>query len=350
MKIKYLIIVIAFIAILLGVLFINKNTIERKKEIAVEKNTAIPVHVTKPIYTANLEKLLFSGEIIAGHELAVMSKSEGSIIHKYKKLGDYVEKGMVIAQIENEVIKKKLKIARENLLKAEKDLNRYRSLFSSDVVNINEVESLEINKRSIDNLIIDLEEALRNTTIIAPINGYITKDFFEIGSLVTIGTCLFELVNVEELKVKAIVTENDIMKISKGDSVTVTNSMYPDRSFLGEISSVSLKSNGVIGYMVEIKLLSNYSNFLKPGMFVNIEKKTGTSECNILAIEKQCLVEGNENPCVYVVKNGRACLKNVTIGIRNNNYVQIKSGINISDTIVSNGWINLSDNDLVIIK
>lgn len=347
----YLIIIgLIILGLIVGVLLDNKKQIEKKAEHSLEKNLSIPVSIIKPQYIPDLKNVTVMGEVISDNEVFVISKSHGLIIEKWKKTGDYVTKGSIIAKVEDEVIRQKLHLARHNLSKAQKDVERYHSLLDVGAVTKMEVENVEIAKRMAESVLIELEEELKNTLLIAPITGFIEKDFFKIGSLVSVGTIIGEIVDPKKIKVKANITGNDLIYIDKNASVVISVDIYPDKVFEGKISSISSKGDESMTYTIEIEFTTDYSKLLKPGMYAKVQiKNANKNSSQILTIERKCIVGSLNHPTVYIVKNGKAYLKNVTIGKVINDRVEIKRGISTNDMIVCNGQINLSDSCSVVI-
>ena len=342
------IISLVVIGVILGGLFNNKRKLDEKAEQSLKGNTSVPVNVIKPQYIPDVNEVTIMGEVTSDNEVLIISKTDGFVIGKYKKLGDYVTKGTIIAKIEDEVINQKLHLAKQNLAKAQKDVERYHSLLESGAVTKMEVENVELCMRTAKGMVIELKEHLKNTIIVAPITGFLEKDFFEVGSLVSTGTIVAELVDAKKLKVNATISGKDLININKDASVDIFIDIYPNQIFEGKINSISSKGDESMTYTIELMFISDYSNLLKPGMYSQVKIRNSTSNIKkILTIERQCIVGSLKNPNVYVVENGKAYLKNITIGKIMNDRVEIISGINSNDIIVCNGQINLSNGNSV---
>jgi multidrug resistance efflux pump len=77
--------------------------------------------------------------------------------------------------------------------KAEKDVERFQNLASIGAVTVRELEDAQIALRSIESRITDLQDQLRHTTITSPTSGVINKDYFEEGTLLSVGSSVVDI-------------------------------------------------------------------------------------------------------------------------------------------------------------
>ena len=178
-KIVTSIIVIISIIIISWKLSKNKQTIDRNAELSLTVNTVVPVMAEKPKYLDLNEEIRVNGRIGSKNEVIVYSKAQGVVVKKYKKAGDVVSQGTVIAQLENNVIQENLQLSELDFAKAEKDVKRFQNLVSIGAVTVRELEDVQITLRSIESRMAELKDQLSNTTIVSPVSGIINKDYFE---------------------------------------------------------------------------------------------------------------------------------------------------------------------------
>lgn len=349
-RIFQIVIGVVIIGAIVGILLSNKNKLDEKAERSMKGNTEIPVSVSQPQYTPDRSNVNITGTIVSENEVLIVSKAQGIVLSKYKKAGEWVTKGTPIAKIEDNIIRENLRIAEQNLAKALKDVERYRSLVAVDAVTKTEVESVEIVMRSAESMVVELKEQLKNTQITAPATGVLEKDFFEVGSLVAAGTLMGEIVDTRNLKVTATVTGKELVRLKKGDPVTITVDVFPDKVFEGKIGLIGSKSDESMTYTLEAFFKTNHSDLLKPGMYAQVNTKAPEQETNkILTIERACIVGSLKNPSVYVVQDGKAYLKSITAGKVIGDRIEVIDGITAESTIVSSGQINLTDGCIVTV-
>ena len=318
----------------------NKNALDQRAEMSSLVNTVIPVMVESPQRMDLDRRFSINGRIDAKNELTMYSKAHAVVLRKHKKAGDAVSKGTLIAQLENTVIKENLRLAEQDFAKAEKDVARFQNLAAIEAVTQRELEETQIALRSLESRIAELKDQLSNTTIISPVSGIIDKDYFEEGTLLTVGSNIVDIVNEKALKMCVNVTEKERLILKKGEEVTVITDVYPASTFTGIIDAISPKSNDLYYYSVELTLNSDK---LSPGMYAAAIFSNGESNQNTPVISRKAIVGGLKAPHVFVVRDSKAYKTPVQVGLSDNEYIEITEGISMNDLLVKSGQINLVD-------
>lgn len=340
-KIITSIILVASIACLISWRLVkNKQTIDRNAELSLTVNTVVPVTIEKPQYMDLSEKISVNGRIDSENEILVCSKVQGVVVKKYKKAGDAVSQGTVIAQLENNIIREKLRLTELDLAKAKKDVERFQNLASIGAVTVRELEDTQIASRIIESRITDLHDQLNNTTITSPTAGIINKDYFEEGTLLTVGHNVVDIVDNKALRMYANVTEHEVLNLKVGMEVTITSDVYPGRTFTGIIKVISPKSNDRFYYPVELTLNATE---LQPGMFATAIFNIAGNNRNNPIISREAIVGGLKDPYVFVVRDSKAYKVAVQVGVSEGKYIEITDGISPHDMIVKSGQTNLID-------
>ncbi|OFX64522.1 MAG: hypothetical protein A2071_01410, partial [Bacteroidetes bacterium GWC1_47_7] len=245
-----IIVTVSIVGLIAWKLVDNKQTIDRNAELSLTVNTVVPVMVEKPRYVDLSEKITVNGRIDSENEVVVYSKAQGIVTRKYKKAGDVVSRGTVIAQLENNVIRENLRLSELDLVKAQKDVERYQNLASIGAVTVRELEESQITLRTVESRITDLQDQLNNTTITSPASGIINKDYFEEGTLLSVGSSVIDIVDGSTLRMYANITESEVLKLKTGMDAVVTTDVYPGSTFTGRIQAISPKSNDQFYYSV----------------------------------------------------------------------------------------------------
>lgn len=335
-----IIIAVSITALITWKLVGNKYSIDKKAELSLAVNTIVPVMIEKPRYLDLGEKVSINGRIDSKNEVAFKSKAQGIVLKKHKKSGDAVSRGTVIAQLENSVIRQNLRLSELDFAKAKKDVERFQNLAFIGAVTVRELENAQIALRTIESRIADLQDQLRNTSIISPISGIINKDYFEKGTLLSVGSNVVDIVDDKSLKMYVSVTEKEVLKLKKGDKVSITTDIYPGITFAGTIDAISPKSNDQYYYLVELALNSTQ---LQPGMFATAIFNIDDNNRNNLIVSRDAIVNGIKDPHVFVVRRAKAYKIPVQIGSSDGKNIEIINGISINDTIIKSGQINLTD-------
>ncbi|OAV75817.1 putative efflux pump periplasmic linker ttgA precursor [Bacteroidales bacterium Barb7] len=344
MKLKRIFSILAsfvLIALVIWVLIRNKKEINQQAQLSLQENSVIPVNTTQPQLMAINSAIQVTGRIVAENSVVIISKSQGIVLSKHKETGDKVSKGTAIAKVEDHLIRENLRVAESNYIKAKKDVGRYESLQQAGAVTKTELEAMQLTLNNAERAVFDLKDQLQNTTIIASISGVLEKVYFEEGTLLSPGMQVAEIINPEKLKMEVTITEKEIVRLKKGQSVTISTDVFDNKLFNGTVDVIGSQGNDALSYKLEIVL--DASTGLKPGMFAVANFKTGESDGQKLVINRQCIVGGLKNPSIYVVKDGKAYSRNIVTGEVVGNQVEVIEGLSEGEIIVLEGQINLAD-------
>ncbi|MDR2844245.1 MAG: efflux RND transporter periplasmic adaptor subunit [Candidatus Symbiothrix sp.] len=350
--VRNIVIAVAVIGLMGWRLASNKNEMEEKAERSFEINPTVLVRVDSVKYFNADNTIMVDGRINACNEVTLYSKIQGIVLKKYKKAGDRVGKGTVIAQVENAVIREMLGLAELNLANAAKDVERYKKLAESGAVTQREYESILITSREAQRAVVELKEQLANTTLTSPVNGILETDYFEEGTLLSPGTQVADFVDPSGLKAIVSITESEMYRVRKGDKTVLTTDILPNHTFDGIVDVISSKGNNRLSYQVEILITDKRADLLKSGMYVSTqiipEQISGNKK---MVINRKAIIESLQTPEVYVIKDNKAYKQKITIGKVADNFVEVTAGLSLNDKVVVSGQINLLDGrDIQIIK
>jgi RND family efflux transporter MFP subunit len=338
-------IIIGIAGIMIFTLFHNKNTAELKAKTA-NQQTFIPVS-TMMVHRRTLQSTLSkTGTILASNEVFAVSQTVGKVVAIYVNVGTYVKSGSPIAKIDDAVLRSKLASARTDYTVAQNEWERARKLHQEKIISDSDLENygktLQTEKANLDSAQEDYDQSV----ITAPISGVITDRAVDLGSTVSSGTTIATVVDNSTFKITVNVDEKQAFKLNVGDMVTIETAVYPDIKLGGRIKSISVKSDSVHTFPVEITIQNDKSHPLKSGVFGKVTFELGNA-INVLAIPREALVSSIKTPQIYVVENGRAALRDIIIDSEINSYLVVKEGLYEKDQVVVNGQENLSNNTAI---
>jgi RND family efflux transporter MFP subunit len=286
------------------------------------------------------------GNITANNDVNIISETAVKITAVFTKVGDYKQAGSVLFQVDDELKKAAFMSAEANFEKAKKDYERFLTLYQQKSVTDSQLDQAKLGAAMAEAQYIVAKRQLNDSQIKTPISGYVTARYVDIGSMVQGApqpTLVANIVDISRLKVKLNLTERDAFLAKVGDQVSVSVDVYPGVIFKGRIESISSKGDDAHTYPVEISINNESTHPLKAGMFARVEF-TSLRDRETIVIPRQSLVGSVKEPKVFVVENGIAKLRNLTVGNQSGIYVQILQGLMEGETIVVNGQNNLVDN------
>ncbi|MCF2218855.1 efflux RND transporter periplasmic adaptor subunit [Chryseobacterium sp. PS-8] len=288
-----------------------------------------------------------NGTFIPKQEMNQSSEISGRVVSVLVKEGSRVGAGQVLATIKRDAIEVDVTQAQNNLQNAIADNQRYENAFKTGGVTKQQLDNSRLQLKNAQAALRAQGVKVNDTSIRAGISGTINKKMVEPGMVVAPGTGLFEIVNINSLKLSVLVDESQIGKIQLGQEVPIKVNVLPEDSFVGRITFIAPKSDASLNFPVEIEV-QNRGN-LKAGMYATATFKTnnGAETQNMLTVPAEAFVNGVSSGQLFVVQNGVAKLIKVTVGKVYGDKVQVLSGLNDGDQVVTSGQINLDNGSKV---
>jgi membrane fusion protein, multidrug efflux system len=340
-------VIIVFVGACTATLLYNKKMIDAKSKLAVNiKN--IPVFVMDVKKMKMEEEVSASGSFSAIHELNVMSETQGRVVALYFNSGDFVQKGQLLVQLDDELIRSKLSLAQATYEKAKSDFQKYEGLLKSGAISSQQFEESRIALKMAETEVTGYKKQQEYACIKAPIQGNIVKRPVEIGSIIMPGTVMAEIVDISNLKFLANVSEDEAVKINKGMKVSITSTMFPGTEYKGTVQSVSVKADDARRFTVEVELMNDPKHLLRAGMYGTTVFGFGNAH-DVLCIPRHSIVGSIRTPRVYVVEGAVAVVKDIRIGRSTDGQVEVLEGLKEGDLVVTSGQINLDNNTPVAI-
>ncbi|MCF8407103.1 MAG: efflux RND transporter periplasmic adaptor subunit [Chitinophagaceae bacterium] len=346
-KILYITIPVVLLGLVVVRLKKNKelaktNIVQFNKEaaIAVIADTVVLQEVQFPS--------TFSGTFEPNLETKLSAELQGKINAVFVDVGDFVQKGQPLIQLDNSLLKLQLEGIEVQIEGLELDVRRYTILTKADAIQGVQLEKTLLALKAAKIQKATLAEQIQKTNIKAPFSGVVTAKLTEQGAFAAPGLPLLQITDIAVLKFTINIPETDLALFQIGKSYTITPDVMQNELINGKMYMVGSKANAGNSYAIQFKI-NNTDLSLKAGMFGKVIVKNNRSAKGIF-IPSSAIIGSATNPQVYVVKNGKAIKQDVLIQSTLQNQVLLASGIVAGDVIVVNGFINLYDGANVTIK
>ena len=235
-----------------------------------------------------------SGTVEAISSIEIKSKASGQVLFLGAEVGDYVEEGVVLARIDQRTptntlaqANADLEVAKVRLSNAQNQFDRSKRLHEEGNISDKSFEDAQEAFSSARAQLVRAEVFLENarialddTSVRSPIAGTVISRLAEVGQVITSptsavggGTLLMEMADLNKVRVRALIDEIDIGKISIGQEVTLKVSAYRDKRFTGVVSKIEPMSKidqNVTTFPVLIDI-ENKDNLLLIGMNTDVE-------------------------------------------------------------------------------
>jgi RND family efflux transporter MFP subunit len=342
----------------------DRNALNNQTQIELRP---VQVKVYKVTGQRIAEKLTYTAVLEAWKKQVITPDISGKIARIYVNEGDRVRAGQLLAELDTRAIRLQLEQAeaalagaKANLEDARKNVERMERLFQEKAVSEQQYEKarlvLEAAQAQKDQAEAAVNLARPNLDVSlmeAPFDGVIASKNAEEGDVInpmmggmSATSGVLSLVNYSRVKVKFDVAPEDIQKISRGQRIYLKGYDLPEQRFEGEISVVNAAADLQTKKFRVEALINNPDLQLKPGMFGQVIIEVKSKE-NVLAVPLKALLE---NSYVMVVEGDKAVRKNVTIGLKNKDLIEITSGLNENDLVIVEGNFGLPDGNPVEIQ
>ncbi len=321
------------------------------KEKGKDKDTAPPASQTAIqafpvegmiIRTEELDdKIYTTGTLLANEEVELRTETSGRIVGLYFEEGSRVNKGQLLAKIDNRELNNQLKRLQIQAELASTEEARQKKLLDIEAISqeeyditLNRVNTLEAEM----NLI---KTQISKTNIVSPFNGIVGLRNVSEGGYVSPTTLIASMQQIDPIKLEFSVPERYINEVKEGTVVnfSVTNS---EESYQARVYAIDSKID-INTRTVKVRARSaNPDNTLKPGAFARVEIILKTFDEAILVPSEAILTE-LEGEKVYISENGKATSKRIKTGIRTEQRVQIIEGLNPKDTLVLTGLMSIQE-------
>lgn len=377
-----------------------------KKKGWIGRGKEIQVTTTEVQRRTIIETVTASGKIYPETEVKISPDVSGEIIDLKFEEGDSVKKGDLILKIQPDIYlsavdrsEATLNQARANLANAKARLaqaeaqyeigllsfNRNKKLHEEGVLSDADYENAQASFRAVEGefkaakesvkaseysvksaeaALKEAKDNLLKTNIHAPMSGIISTLLVEqgervVGTMQMPGTEMLTVADLNNMEVRVDVSENDILRVSIGDTADIEVDAYLNRKFKGLVTHIAssavvedqLTSEQVTNFTVKIKILhGSYKDLLhqdqhpfKPGMSASVDiqtdKRRGTLSVPIQAVT---IRETEENKpeqvvteIVYLYESNQAKEQEVVTGIQDAQYIEIKEGLEEGQEIIS---------------
>lgn len=284
-----------------------------------------------------------NGTFAPNKELEFSAENSGRVTKIYVEEGSRVSVGTVLARIDAEILNTDRETAEITYQNAVKDLARYESSFKTGGVTQQQLDQARLAAENAKLRLQQQQRKLNDANIRSSINGVVNKKLIEVGAVVSPGTKLFELVDVSKLKLKVSVNENQVANLKLGDQIDIHSSVFPDQNFSGKITFIAAKADESLNFPVEIEVANSGKGNLRAGMYGTATFKFPKQAPAIVVPRTSFAGSVSSNQVFVLNKNeNTAELREVVAGRIIGENVEILSGLEEGETVITSGQINLT--------
>jgi len=321
---------------------------------------ATPVSVA-PVKRTNLNAyLVLNGVVEPERKIEIFSRLSAYVKKIVQEEGAYVKEGAILALLDDteirisyEQAKIQLEQAKLSLEEAEKNFKRNKELIEKDLISEQEFQTQEAQykQRQLDyenrsEEFKNLQLQLNWTKIRALSEGFVTERLIEVGDRVNANEQVYTIEDFKPLLVRVYVPASDATQLETKMPAEVTTEVLQGKVFEGDVKLINPRidvQSGTVKVTVEV---FDESLQLKPGMFVEVRIITGAKE-NLLVIPRKAILYKQNLTYVFVIQGNQVSQREVTLGLIEEDQVEVTGGLKEGDVIVVIGVEGIKDGQRV---
>ena len=294
----------------------------------------------------NMDEMIYStGSLLPDEEVDLAFETSGKVVGIYFEEGRKVKKGELLAKINDRPLQAQLlKLQAQNKLVEEREF-RQRQLLDRDAISRESYDQVATELQSVEADIMLIQARIAETELRAPFDGVVGLRMISEGAYATTQTKIVRLVKTSPLKIEFSIPERYAGEVVPGFPITFNIDGIP-RSFEAKVYAIDPKVDINTRTIVVRALYPNTNEELKPGRFASIKARLSEIE-NAISIPTEALIPEMEGEKVYILSNGKAQERKVTTGLRTESHIQIRTGLNFGDTLLTTAILQLR-NDLPV--
>ena len=321
-----------------------------KVESAPAKSNKKELNVTAKILKPHLltDEILTVGKLVPDEEVQLTFETSGKITDIYFKEGTHVEKGTLLAKVNDSQLQAHLSRLEAQGPLAEDRVYRQSALLQRDAVS---KEALEIVKTELATLNADIEQVkaqIKMTELRAPFDGIIGLRQVSVGAYASPSTIIATLTSITPIKIEFSVSERYAKDVKKGTSLTFNVDGYTT-PFEAQVYATESSLDPETHNLTVRAIYDNSDQMLMPGQYTGIRLKQ-KEITDAISVPAEAIVPEMGKNKVFVYRGGKAEPVDVITGLRTDAEVQVIEGLVSGDTILTSGTLQLRKGSAVKIE
>jgi len=297
----------------------------------------MPVEVSAVIRDTVVDAIAATGQIEAVQSIELRPEVQGRIIDILVREGQPVDAGTALFKVDDAELKAQVAQADAERQLARQALERTKQLMAQHASSTSDLEQAQARSQGADANYDLLKTRLDRTVVRAPFAGVVGRRLVSIGTYVSNQTPLITLQSVNPQHASFQVPERYADRLRRGQLVSFQVAALPGRNFSGEVVFVDPVVELPARTILIKARVPNPEHQLQAGMFIEARLATDIRP-NALVVPEDAILPVQGSTYVWVVKDGKADRRQVTIGVRTAGWAEIEGGgVQAGDQVVVGG-------------
>jgi membrane fusion protein, multidrug efflux system len=289
------------------------------------------------------------GRVDAEESVSLSSEMPGTIAKINVRPGDVVTKGQVLAETDSRAIQQQLAAMQTSLNLVNQMYEKQKNLWDQKIGT--EVQFLQVKamKEATESAVNAMQEQVRMSKIISPIDGTVDAVDIKLGQLTAPGMPAIRVINFSRLKIKADLAESYALRVKKGDEVKVK---FPDfEDTLTTKVAYAARSISPLSRTFGVEIVLDNKKEYHPNQIAILNINDYRSEKPVISTEIKYIQKDLKGErFVMVADNNKAVKRYVATGREYGGRVEIKGGLRENDELITSGFERLNEGDAIKIK
>ncbi len=306
-----------------------------------QPSAAVPVQV-EPILRRSISQYIeTNGTLEAENEVDIVARTSGPVTEINTEEGRLIRAGQLIARIDEREARNQVAISSVARDEAKLAFDRAKSSWDQGLVSQEAYDTALSKLSSAEAQLESAEIQFAYTEITAPFDALVVTRDIKLAQYVTPGITLFRISDFTPLLCRFEVPEKDFPHVRIGQLAHIRVEAYPGDSFSAEVARLRPTVDAATGTFT-VTLEVEGQNKLRPGMFASVYLQTDTHD-DAIVIPRDALVLDSLGDTVFVKSGDDAERREVQLGLRSENLVEVLEGISEGDLLIVVGQDGLAD-------
>lgn len=297
------------------------------------------------------ESVSFPGKVKAVSEVNLAFRVSGPLVKINVKEGQFVKKGQVLAEMDARDYAIQFSATEAEYKQVKAEAERIIQLYEKQSVSANDYDKAVSGLQQITAKYNAHKNALTDTKLNAPFDGYLQKRFFDKDETVSAGMPIFSIIGMGLPEVEINIPASEFIRRDKFDNYSCRFDIYPDQDFPLELISINPKANMNQLYTVRLRMTGD-SNLRHPtaGMSTMVSIYLKSEENTLVSIPISAMFEKNGEPTVWVYNEDKQIIsarKIKVVEILTSGNLVVSEGLEVGEQVVSAGVHKLSESEKV---
>lgn len=283
------------------------------------------------------------------NSVQLTAATSGRLMNLYAKDGASVQKGALLAKIDDSELKAQLKQAESNQQLTQQKYDRAKALYEKDGATKADMEAAEASLKSAQASVELIQAQIAKTEVRAPFAGTLGFVNVSVGAWLATGTPVATLSDVKELKAKFALPQRYASTLKAGDPVNIKDEErgIEKTAKVKALDATLSESSRTRQVMV---LVENAKGELLAGSYAKVNVTVASGRTTSIPVPAEAITLDKDGAYVFVATGGKAKIKHVETGLRTPISVDVVSGLAEGDTVISSGLISLREGSAVRIR